>query len=122
MVSCVCFCSLMVLFFTVGNDCDDEVYAAQVTSWCHRSRRHFLKHPTVPTHTQAQTGGMPATLSAGRSETQSPYAHRSHRMFGDMQMSALADMIQAALMLAYNKRKVGRTRFEPAPGPPVAYH
>ena len=39
-------------------------------------------------------------------------------MFGDMQMSALADMIQAALMLAYNKRKVGRTRFEP----PVAYH
>jgi len=24
-------------------------------------------------------------------------------------MSALADMIQAALMLAYNKRKVGRT-------------
>ena len=28
-------------------------------------------------------------------------------MFGDTQMSALADMIQAALMLKYNKRKVG---------------
>ena len=28
-------------------------------------------------------------------------------MFGDMQMSALADMIQAALMLKYNQRKVG---------------
>ena len=28
-------------------------------------------------------------------------------MFGDMQMSALADMIQSALMLRYNKRKVG---------------
>ena len=28
-------------------------------------------------------------------------------MFGDAQMSALADMIQAALMLKYNKRKVG---------------
>ena len=28
-------------------------------------------------------------------------------MFGDTQMSALADMIQAALMLRYNKRKVG---------------
>ena len=28
-------------------------------------------------------------------------------MFGDKQMSALADMIQAALMLRYNKRKVG---------------
>ena len=27
-------------------------------------------------------------------------------MFGDMQMSALADMIQAALMLKYNGRKV----------------
>ena len=29
------------------------------------------------------------------------------RMFGDTQMSALADMIQAALMLKYNARKVG---------------
>ena len=28
-------------------------------------------------------------------------------MFGDTQMSALADMIQAALILRYNKRKVG---------------
>jgi hypothetical protein len=28
-------------------------------------------------------------------------------MFGDAQMSALADMIQAALMLRYNKRTVG---------------
>ena len=28
-------------------------------------------------------------------------------MFGDTQMSALADMIQAALMLKYNQRKVG---------------
>ena len=28
-------------------------------------------------------------------------------MFGDAQMSALADMIQAALMLKYNQRKVG---------------
>ena len=28
-------------------------------------------------------------------------------MFGDTQMSALADMIQAALMLNYNARKVG---------------
>ena len=28
-------------------------------------------------------------------------------MFGDKQMSALADMIQAALMLRYNNRKVG---------------
>ena len=28
-------------------------------------------------------------------------------MFGETQMSALADMIQAALMLKYNKRKVG---------------
>ena len=28
-------------------------------------------------------------------------------MFGDTQMSVLADYIQAALMLAYNKRKVG---------------
>ena len=28
-------------------------------------------------------------------------------MFGDTQMSALADMIQAALMLRYNKRVVG---------------
>jgi hypothetical protein len=28
-------------------------------------------------------------------------------MFGDTQMSALADMIQAALMLRYNKRTVG---------------
>ena len=28
-------------------------------------------------------------------------------MFGDAQMSALADMIQASLMLKYNKRKVG---------------
>ena len=28
-------------------------------------------------------------------------------MFGDTQMSALADMIQAALMLKYNARKVG---------------
>eukprot|EP00966_Prymnesium_polylepis_P099556 2305761-Prymnesium_polylepis.1 len=28
-------------------------------------------------------------------------------MFGDMQMQALADMIQAALMLKYNQRKVG---------------
>ena len=28
-------------------------------------------------------------------------------MFGDLQMSALEDMIQAALMLKYNKRKVG---------------
>jgi len=28
-------------------------------------------------------------------------------MFGDMQMSALADTIQAALMLKYNERKVG---------------
>ena len=29
------------------------------------------------------------------------------QMFGDMQMTALADMIQAALMLNYNDRKVG---------------
>ena len=29
------------------------------------------------------------------------------QMFGDMQMRALADMIQAALMLKYNKRTVG---------------
>ena len=29
------------------------------------------------------------------------------QMFGDTQMSALADMIQAALMLKYNGRKVG---------------
>ena len=29
------------------------------------------------------------------------------QMFGDMQMTALADMIQAALMLKYNGRKVG---------------
>ena len=29
------------------------------------------------------------------------------RMFGDTQMSALADMIQAALMLKYNASKVG---------------
>jgi hypothetical protein len=29
------------------------------------------------------------------------------QMFGDMQMSSLADMIQAALMLKYNGRKVG---------------
>ena len=28
-------------------------------------------------------------------------------MFGDLQMSALADMIQSALMLRYNGRKVG---------------
>ena len=28
-------------------------------------------------------------------------------MFGDTQMSALADMIQSALMLCYNKRTVG---------------
>ena len=28
-------------------------------------------------------------------------------MFGDVQMSALADMIQAVLMLRYNKRTVG---------------
>ena len=28
-------------------------------------------------------------------------------MFGDTQMSALADMIQVALMLRYNKRTVG---------------
>ena len=28
-------------------------------------------------------------------------------MFGDQQMSALADIIQAALMLRYNKRIVG---------------
>ena len=28
-------------------------------------------------------------------------------MFGDERMSALADMIQAALMLRYNKRSVG---------------
>ena len=28
-------------------------------------------------------------------------------MFGDAQMTALADMIQAALMLKYNKRTVG---------------
>ena len=28
-------------------------------------------------------------------------------MFGDPQISALADMVQAALMLRYNKRKVG---------------
>ena len=28
-------------------------------------------------------------------------------MFGDTQMTALADMIQAALMLKYNKRTVG---------------
>ena len=28
-------------------------------------------------------------------------------MFGDMQMTALMDMIQAALMLKYNGRKVG---------------
>ena len=33
----------------------------------------------------------------------------SHKvpMFGDTQMSALADMIQSALMLRYNNRKVG---------------
>ena len=29
------------------------------------------------------------------------------QMFGDTQMTALADMIQAALMLVYNKRCVG---------------
>ena len=29
------------------------------------------------------------------------------RMFGDAQMTALADYIQAALMLWYNKRPVG---------------
>ena len=29
------------------------------------------------------------------------------QMFGDMQMSSLVDMIQAALMLKYNGRKVG---------------
>ena len=29
-------------------------------------------------------------------------------MWGDTQMSALGDMIQASLMLKYNKRKVGR--------------
>ena len=29
------------------------------------------------------------------------------KMFGDTQMSALADMIQVALMLRYNKRTVG---------------
>ena len=29
------------------------------------------------------------------------------QMFGDQQMTALADMIQAALMLKYNGRKVG---------------
>ena len=29
------------------------------------------------------------------------------QMFGDMQMRALVDMIQAALMLNYNGRKVG---------------
>ena len=28
-------------------------------------------------------------------------------MFGDQQMTSLADMIQAALMLRYNKRTVG---------------
>ena len=28
-------------------------------------------------------------------------------MFGDLQMSTLADMIQSALMLRYNGRKVG---------------
>ena len=28
-------------------------------------------------------------------------------MYGDQQMRALMDMIQAALMLKYNKRKVG---------------
>ena len=28
-------------------------------------------------------------------------------MFGDTQMRALADMVQAALMLKYNARKVG---------------
>ena len=28
-------------------------------------------------------------------------------MFGEVQMSSLADMIQAALMLRYNGRKVG---------------
>ena len=28
-------------------------------------------------------------------------------MFGETQMSALVDMIQAAMMLKYNKRKVG---------------
>ena len=28
-------------------------------------------------------------------------------MFGELQMSALADMIQAALMLNYNQRRVG---------------
>ena len=28
-------------------------------------------------------------------------------MFGDIQMQALTDMIQAALMLKYNQRKVG---------------
>ena len=28
-------------------------------------------------------------------------------MFGDQQMSTLADIIQAALMLRYNKRPVG---------------
>ena len=31
----------------------------------------------------------------------------SKQMFGDMQMTALSDMIQAALMLNYNGRKVG---------------
>ena len=29
------------------------------------------------------------------------------QMFGDQQMLSLADYIQAALMLKYNKRKVG---------------
>ena len=33
------------------------------------------------------------------------YARRV--MFGDQQMEALADMIQTALMLRYNKRSVG---------------
>ena len=29
-------------------------------------------------------------------------------MFGDLQVSTLADYIQAALMLRYNDRKIGR--------------
>ena len=29
------------------------------------------------------------------------------QMFGDLQMDALADMIQSALMLKYNGRKIG---------------
>ena len=47
----------------------------------------------------------------GRAERRATVAERVFSllklMFGDTQMSALADMIQAALMLKYNARKVG---------------